>query len=526
MSLQQGQELMSQGEKLLNKKSFFGKATPDYDLARPLFEQAAVQFKAAKATLLAVSAHSKAAECYKQQNALFLAGKQFESAALLVMNDKQLNQQSEAARLFKAAGDLFVMYGNSEKGAEVVEKAGRCLEDTDVNRAIEYYNDAISLYDTDGKPRSAIDTYGRFISFLARHKQWGQAVENSDKLVQLFRKLDNHPSYNRQVLTTTLLVLLSGDSVDARKRLNAYEEFQGFYDSDEGEISHQLVESFETYDDELLANVLKRPNIKYLDNEIARASLALRIPGSGKSAAAPQPQYNAPQQQFNIPQNFGAPQQYGAPPQGFNPPLQQNYFQPPQPQNAFQPPPRQHSSTTTSPYTSQPNIARQPSIPGSQQPIPARQPSVSGSQPSIARQPSLGRGAAGYVSPPTTRQPSQPGLNGGSGSGSGGSQGHIYTPPFGQDAHVYTPAFQQGQQDGHVYTPAFPQGQQDGHAYTPAFPQGQQDGHVYTPQFPGQQFGSSGNLGPQQQQGQHIYTPQFGQQGQRAPVADDDDDLC
>ncbi|ORY27576.1 TPR-like protein [Rhizoclosmatium globosum] len=348
----------------LNKKSFFGKATPDYDLARPLFEQAAVQFKASKATLLAVSAHSKAAECYKQQNALFLAGKQFESAALLAMNDKQLNQQSEAARLFKAAGDLFVMYGNSEKGAEVVEKAGRCLEDTDVNRAIEYYNDAISLYDTDGKPRSAIDTYGRFISFLARHKQWGQAVENSDKLVQLFRKLDNHPSYNRQVLTTTLLVLLSGDSVDARKRLNAYEEFQGFYDSDEGEISHQLVESFETYDDELLANVLKRPNIKYLDNEIARASLALRIPGSGKSAAAPQPQYNAPQQQFNIPQNFGAPQQYGAPPQGFNPPHSKTTSNHPNPKmhsnlhhvNTHQPQRPLHLPTKHCPSTLHPRI--------------------------------------------------------------------------------------------------------------------------------------------------------------------------
>ncbi|KAJ3021007.1 UNVERIFIED_CONTAM: hypothetical protein HDU68_009873 [Siphonaria sp. JEL0065] len=384
MSMQAGMDLMNQGGKYLDKKSFFGKATPDYDSARPLFEQAgiplplfislftwyllALQFKAAKATDYAVEAYLKAADCYKKQDALFLAGKQVESAALLVQ--QQSKDMEQSAKLFKQASDLFIMYGSGEKGAECVEKAAKSLETVNIELAHSYYIDAISIYESEDKPRSGIDTIGRFISFLVRNKSWVPAVEYSDRLVQIYRKLDNHPSFNKQALTTTLIVLLSGDSVDARKKLIAYEDFQGFYDSDEGEICHHLVEAFETYDDELLANVLKRPNIRYLDNEIAKASQTLRIPGSGRSAPAAQAQQGFGGQQFQQlpPQQFQggytAPQGFQKLPQQYTPP--QGFQQPQQVSQQFQPTPRspQQNVTGAVPQGFQPP-ARSPT--GSQQ---------------------------------------------------------------------------------------------------------------------------------------------------------------
>ncbi|KAJ3235222.1 hypothetical protein HDU78_005293 [Chytriomyces hyalinus] len=287
MSVQQGMELMNQAAKYMDKKTWLGKPNPDLDSARPLYEQAALQFKNAKATDYAVDAHCKVAEIYRKQDALYLSAKQIEAAALILEKDKK---PIDAAKLFKQASDQFVMYGSGEKGAEVLEKAARGLEAVNFDEALFYYSESCALYDVEDKPRSGIDTYGRFISFLVRNRRWPQAIETSERLLALNRKLDMRINFNKQALTTVIIVLLSGDSVEARKRLISYEEYPGFYDSQEGQISSELIECFENYDDVRLAEILKNATIRYLDNEIAKASQTLRIPGSGggaRTAAAP-----------------------------------------------------------------------------------------------------------------------------------------------------------------------------------------------------------------------------------------------
>ncbi|KAJ3061584.1 hypothetical protein HDU98_002479 [Podochytrium sp. JEL0797] len=368
----------------MDKKSWLGKATPDIESARPLYEQAALHFKGAKAFHLAVEAHQKAAFCYSQQGAAYLSAKQIELAALLLQKDPK--EATQAADLFNEASRAFSMYGSGEKAAECQEKAAKCVEDSNPDLAIKYYTEACSIYEGEEKQRGGIDTMGRFVSFLVKHKRWALAMDQSTRIVQLWRKLDNHPSYNKQALTTTLIVLMGGDSVEARKRLVNFEEFQGFYDSEEGEICNILVESYETYDEEMLANVLKRPIVRYLDNEIAKAAMALRIPGSG-GPRAPQPQPHHPQQQqqmysppqgfqqqpvmhqFNAPQGF-QPSPFAAAPQGFQQPPPANPIQQQQQGGGFQPPPRGSASRQQSPTVGSP----------------------SGSQRSLG-------GSAGYVSP-------------------------------------------------------------------------------------------------------------------------------
>ncbi|KAI8616054.1 soluble NSF attachment protein [Chytriomyces sp. MP71] len=304
MSVQQGMDLMNQAAKFMDKKSWLGKSTPDLDSARPLYEQAALQFKNAKATDYAVDAYLKSADIYKRQDALYLSAKQIETAALLLEKNKNF---VEAAKLFKQASDQFVMYGSGEKGAEVLEKAARGLETVNFDEALYYYTEACALYDVEDKPRSGIDTYGRFISFLVRSRRWPQAIEYSERLLGLNRKLDMRINFFKQALTTVILVLLSGDSVEAKKRLVSFEEYPGFYDSEEGRISGGLVECFENYDDVELANILKNQTIRYLDNEIAKAAQTLRIPGSGKTVAPQNPIGGYAQQQFAPPLQQSSP---------------------------------------------------------------------------------------------------------------------------------------------------------------------------------------------------------------------------
>ncbi|KAJ3099443.1 hypothetical protein HK100_004886 [Physocladia obscura] len=325
----------------MEKKSFFGKPNPDYDGARPLFEQAALQFRNAKAYEYAVEALTKAAECYSKQDALYLAGKHIETAA--VMQQTNGKNPKDAARLFKQAADIFVSHGSEQKAAECLEKAAKGLETVDVDLAINLYVEACEIYDSDDKPRSGVDTIGRFISLLVRSKRWPTAIEYSERLVDIWKRVDNIPSFNKQALATVIIVLSSGDSVEARKRVLTYEQSRGFYDSEEGEICHQLVESYENYDEEQLANILKRQQIKYLDNQIALAAQSLRIPGSGKPAA-PQNTFNPVQKQQQYMQNSQLPQQQF---QGYADIPQQN----PYAIQGFQP--RAPSSTTRAPSTPQ-----------------------------------------------------------------------------------------------------------------------------------------------------------------------------
>ncbi|KAJ3200651.1 hypothetical protein HDU82_008717 [Entophlyctis luteolus] len=309
MSLQTGMDLMAQAAKCMDKKSFFGKPNPDIDAARPLFEQAALQFRNCKAYDSAVDALLKAADCYKAQDAFYLSAKQIETAA--VMLQTQAKKPAESAAIFKQAANMYTVHGSPDKSAECYEKAARGLETINPSEAEEYYSEACSIYDSEDKQRNSIDTRGRFISFLVKNKRWNQAAQQSEQVVAIWKKLENRMFFNKQALATIIIVLSQGDSVEARKKLLAFED-------EEGEISQHLIEAFENYDDELLSNVLKRQTIKYLDNEIAKAAINLRIPGSGNPSTQ-QGSSQAPSSGYNL-QQTGFPQQY-APQQFPNLPL-------------------------------------------------------------------------------------------------------------------------------------------------------------------------------------------------------------
>jgi hypothetical protein len=53
----------------------------------------------------------------------------------------------------------------------------------------------------------------------------------------------------------------------------------GFPQSEEAEISDDLIKAYEHGDQELLAKTVRRQNITFLDNEIARLARTLAVPG-------------------------------------------------------------------------------------------------------------------------------------------------------------------------------------------------------------------------------------------------------
>lgn len=87
-----------------------------------------------------------------------------------------------------------------------------------------------------------------------------------------------------------------------------YRRDAGFPQSEEAEISDDLIKAYEHGDGELLAKTVRRQNITFLDNEIARLARTLGVPGENvrsNNYGAPPAAGNAYPQQSYPQQSYG-----------------------------------------------------------------------------------------------------------------------------------------------------------------------------------------------------------------------------
>ncbi|KAJ3127364.1 hypothetical protein HK098_006448 [Nowakowskiella sp. JEL0407] len=279
----EGLKLMADGDKAISKKSFFGRSSPDFDQAVQNYEQAANCFKLAKAYSYAVDAYVKSADCHTKLNSLYLAAKNLDAAALMLMN--QLNKPDESSELYRRASNYYLANGSYDRAAEVLEKAGKALESINPDKAVQLYEESCTIYETEDKMRSGAESFQRFISFLIKSGRYPKALELSGRLTDAYIKMENRIGINKQVLSCVILALAYGDEVEAGKRFDMYAgRVSGFGESDEGMIAANLLDAYEQHNPDLLADALKRQQINYLNSEITRlARTKLRVPGGGNA---------------------------------------------------------------------------------------------------------------------------------------------------------------------------------------------------------------------------------------------------
>ncbi|KAJ3217282.1 hypothetical protein HDU67_008194 [Dinochytrium kinnereticum] len=295
--IRQGLELMAQAEKAVNKTSWLGKKKPDWETARPLYDEAGgivehrefwvlnhhmqpSSLETQRLTIILLKLTLKVLQRIRKKD----PGKQLEQAGQILA--QFLQKPEEASKLYREASNYFLAHGSPDRAAEMLEKAAKQLEASNVDEAIELYREAISIYESEDKLRTGAETFGRAVAMTLKANRLIEAVEFSHRLVEAFHKTQNRPSYNKQALSTIIIVLLMGDDVDASKRISQYASNSGFFESEEGKVANALLEAFQTYDEEILANAIKRPVVKFLDTEVVKASLRLRVPGSGKKASS------------------------------------------------------------------------------------------------------------------------------------------------------------------------------------------------------------------------------------------------
>ncbi|KAI8579242.1 hypothetical protein K450DRAFT_243462 [Umbelopsis ramanniana AG] len=291
-------KLMQDGDKA-SQKGLFKK--PDWDIAGQNYERAATAFKVGKSYEQAVQAYNKASEALLKADATHLAGKAMESAAQILAQN--LHQPDRAADAYRRASELFVTQGSVDRGAEQLEKAAKVMENVDVNAAIDLYSQSCSLYEQEDRGRFAMDTFKKAISLLVKTQKYDRAADMLNRQSVVLQKMTNRGALHKANLSIVILSLAMGDEVEANKQFHNFcSRDAGFPQSEEAEISDDLIKAYEHGDGELLAKTVRRQNITFLDNEIARLARSLGVPGENirsNNYGAPQAAGNAyPQQSY------------------------------------------------------------------------------------------------------------------------------------------------------------------------------------------------------------------------------------
>ncbi|KAL0076580.1 soluble NSF attachment protein [Phycomyces blakesleeanus] len=356
--IRDGVKFMQEGDKASSKGLF---RKPDWDVAAGCYERAATSFKIAKSYDQAVQAYAKTSEAFFKAGANHLAGKAMESAALILTQN--LGQPQRAAEAYQQASDLFMTQGSIDRAAEQLEKAGRAMETTDINAAIEMYSAACTLYEQEDRGRFAIDVFKKAISLLIKSKKYEKAIDMLQRQSVILQKMVSRSHLHKANLSILILILAIGDEVEAGKQFHIMCSDSGFSQSEEAEICQALLQAYEEGDQELMEQTVRRQHVNFLDNEVARLARTLTVPGevlssglSGTSSVTSSKLYgstNGPPSHSAVRGNPAAANQSQRPTNGASSHSSSGGHIPPQPMSPAQvraelysrPPPRQQPQT-------------------------------------------------------------------------------------------------------------------------------------------------------------------------------------
>ncbi|KAI8376885.1 soluble NSF attachment protein [Blakeslea trispora] len=291
--IRDGVKNMQQGDKAASKGLF---RKPDWDLAASCYERAATSFKIAKSSDQAVQAYIKASDALSKADATHLAGKALENAAFILAHD--LNQPQRAAELYQRASNYFMTQGSIDRAAEQLEKAGRVLENVDVNASYDMYSKACTIYEQEDRGRFAVDIFKRAVSLLIRNKRYDKAIEMLKRQSIVLQKFTSRSHLYKANLSILILIFAIGDDVEAGKQFS-------YMCGEEAQIAQDLLQAYEERDQELLETTVRLQHLTFLDNEVVKLARLLTVPGEVLSSTTSprRGNYTTPTNNRKLPDN-------------------------------------------------------------------------------------------------------------------------------------------------------------------------------------------------------------------------------
>eukprot|EP01114_Cavostelium_apophysatum_P015201 TRINITY_DN409_c0_g1_i1.p1 TRINITY_DN409_c0_g1~~TRINITY_DN409_c0_g1_i1.p1 ORF type:complete len:312 (-),score=62.55 TRINITY_DN409_c0_g1_i1:58-993(-) len=269
----EAEQLVKEGDKLTTKGILRWKA--DWDGAVSLYEKAATNFKNAKENTRAKNAYKKAATCYENLNIPFSAGKNLDNAGDMAKVDRD---NDEAVQLWEQAAAFYSENASPDKAAETLIKAAKVIEDSNAEKCMQLVGDACSIFEVEEREQFAPNTFKYAIGVAIKQNKFDQALEYLGRLGKIHTKLKQTHDMPKIHLSAIIIHLKRDDYVSADR---VYQEFisTGGMSSPEVKVAAELLEAYEKADAEALKTCLGRQAFTFLDNNVAKLSRSLKVPG-------------------------------------------------------------------------------------------------------------------------------------------------------------------------------------------------------------------------------------------------------
>ncbi|RKP17836.1 TPR-like protein [Rozella allomycis CSF55] len=220
-----------------------------------------------------------AADAFSHANLPSEAAKCYESAGQSATQMKDVNSAFDD---YNKASKEYIKTGLHDRAAECLEKAAKAIFEEDKLKAIEAYEGALDIHESNDRGKFATDTYRRSIQLALKNDMIEKAIKILERHIPVCISGNDFKLAHKQMLSL-IIILLKIDPVHASKK---FTEFQGqsdsFFTSDEGCKANELLDAFEKRDSEALEAIKNSSTISFLDNEIIRVAKSLAVAGEDK----------------------------------------------------------------------------------------------------------------------------------------------------------------------------------------------------------------------------------------------------
>ncbi|KAJ8010605.1 hypothetical protein DPEC_G00076800 [Dallia pectoralis] len=268
---------IAKAEKYL--KTSFMKWKPDYDSAASEYSKAAVAFKNAKMFEEAKEAYLQEAEAHTNNKTLFHAAKALEAAGMML---KDMQRLPDAIQYIERASMMYVENGTPDTAALALDRAGKLIESQDLAKAVDLYQKAASVFENEDRLRQAVEMLGKSSRLLVRQHKLDEAAASIQKEKNMYKEIENYPTCFKKTIAHVLVHLHRNDFVAADKCVRESYSLPGFSGSEDCIALEQLLQGYDEQDQDQVSRVCNSPLFKYMDNDYAKLSISLRVPGGGK----------------------------------------------------------------------------------------------------------------------------------------------------------------------------------------------------------------------------------------------------
>ncbi|XP_076170002.1 gamma-soluble NSF attachment protein-like [Ptiloglossa arizonensis] len=283
--IEEGNAHMRQAEKSL--KTTLLKWRPDFDIAAAEYTIAATCFRIAKSYPQCKNCLMKAADCYKDNKSWFQAAQSIEQAVLI---SKEMGNLDEVSKLAHRSCSLYQMHGSPESGASVLDKAGKILEASQPQEALELFKRAANVVMGEDSVYQAAEYMSKVARILVKLQMYDEAADAIRREIGMRQQLDHGPSVGRLTVALVLVQLARADQVAAEK---AFKEWGNYCETPEIHTLEMLLQAYDNEDADAAKAALNNSFIKHMDVEYAKLARAIPLPEQTYAVQPPGVRANA-----------------------------------------------------------------------------------------------------------------------------------------------------------------------------------------------------------------------------------------